>query len=87
MAGEELQLEIIDYVRLNAGGTFQRHNLGLLSLKRPELMCFYPLCGPYVVIRYRLAIMENTLGEIWRCEMVPSAHGFSIVSITENSRK
>lgn len=78
MAGEELQLEIIDYVRLNAGGTFQRHNLGLLSLKPPELMCFYPLCGPYVVIRYRLAIMENTLGEIWRCEMVPSAHGFSI---------
>ena len=87
MAGEELQLEIIDFMRLNVRGTFQHHNLGLLSLKPPMLMCFYPLSGPYVVILYRLAIMGNTPGEIRRCEMAPAAHGFSVVSVTENSRK
>lgn len=80
MARQELQLDITDSMRLNVQVTFQRHNFGLL------IPC-YPLSGPYVVIKYRLAIVENTLGEIWSCDMTPTAHGFSVVSMKTDTRK
>lgn len=87
MARQELQLDITDSMRLNVQVTFQRHNFGLLSSPSPILIPCYPLSGPYVVIKYRLAIVANTLGEIWSCDMTPTAHGFSVVSMKTDTRK
>ena len=82
MAGGELRLTIIHCLRLNAvRGIFHRHNFGLLNHPSDILMpcCLSSL--PFVVITYRLALVDDRLDEVWNCDMAPTAHGFSVVSI------
>lgn len=83
----ELRLTITESQRSNVLGLFRRHNFGFpnfSSLSR-IMIPFSPCAGPYVVIRYRLVIMDDPNDEIWTCEMTRTADGLSVVSIIEAS--
>ena len=83
MARSELRLSITHSLRLSAvRGTFYARNFGLLNHQSDILMPSGLISVPFVVITYRVAIVDDRHDEIWSCDMNPTADGFDVVSMS-----
>lgn len=76
-----LRLSILGLKRYHVHEWSYRHQVNVPNMAR--VMASSSFHAPHVVIQYRLGIEQQPNSEIWSWDMIPTATGFSVVSITK----